>query len=721
MAIIQIKPFDLVTAHSQRLMAPTGFWSSLTRITRHNTGTARLLLVTDNLKPSDIEEGFNKVATPKEDLDMTMRWYYLQYQDFLSQTVQVTRHMRVYLIIDSPIGELGLIRLLGSYGIKAYSLNSEGIPLPFTGGQVKWNRLIDSDKNVWAIIRSRRQQNGILHPKMLHRLFALDFPVWCSIEIGTYSNEETTKLLRLKDATARHEKSTTTEAQANARNIRESILRIRNEISHVGCALHEVRFSILVGAENEHTLGQRLEVVRGSAGLDMEGWESRASEYITNMFSPNPPSFVSGSLLPSHGLSILTGSAMSYRRRTKTRGVYFGTDRNQAPIIINIFDPHHPSYNMVVLGQTGSGKTFAITLLMLRHLLMGVRLIILDPQGNIDFSWMGDIYHKAIIGTSGASINILDIAHDEIANQISTVIAMLAMLGVVNQMDRLEVALMDQVLMDIYEPLWGRVSGTQVPTLAAVQARLDDIKENSELDPHTKLKAEHLSFALQQYTHGSRANLFGHPTTVDFHLDHAVTVYDVSRLPKSGQDEKLRAALLSILVADINQAIRNKRLAGDKVPILFFVDEMGILMRDPVIASHVSSEYKTARARKVGMIVADQDLHSLLGPTDEHGLHHGVPILANSATTLIFNQKASELARVREHFPDLPESMIQALPTMAQGSCICQLPGDLLSINVIPSQFELAVLSSKLEDRARAQQIMKQIYQEAKGDLILNV
>ncbi len=352
---------------------------------------------------------------------------------------------------------------------------------------------------------------------------------------------------------------------------------------------------------------------------------------------------------------------------------------------------------------------------MLRHLLMGVRLIVLDPQGNIDFSWLGDIYHRAVIGTSEASINILDIAHDEMANQISTVIAMLGMLGVINQQDRLEVALMDQVLMDIYSPLWGRVAGTEVPTLAAVQNRLDDLKLDEELDNISRLKAEHLSFALEQYTHGSRANLFGCRTTVDFHLDHAVTVYDVSRLPKSGQDEKLRAALLSILVADVNQAIRNKRREGDQVPILFFVDEMGVLMRDPVIASHVSSEYKTARARKVGMIVADQDLHSLLGPADERGLHHGVPILANSATTLIFNQKASELARVREHFPDLPESMVQALPLMPQGGCICQLPGDLLQVSVIPSQFELAVLSSKLEDRARAKELMSQIIAEAEG------
>ena len=715
MAIVQINPYDLITAHPTQLMSPTGFWASLPRLTRAQTGCAKLLLVTDNLKAEDILSGFHEVAVDKKDLNTTMRWYYLQYEQFLRQTIQVTRHMRIYLMVDTNIEEIGLIRLLGSYGIRAYPLGYEGIPLPFLTGKAKWNRIIDNYEQSWAVVRSRRQQSGVLHPKMLHRLFALDFPVWCSIEISTFSTEQTTRMLRIKDAAARHEKSAAGEAQQEAAEIRQTISQLRAELGRVGSALHQVRLSILVGAESESKLRQRLEVIRGSAGMDLEGWESHASQVIPQMFSPEPPTKVEGSLLPSHALSILTASAMSYRRRTETLGVYLGTDRYQAPIILNVFDKRNPSYNAVILGQTGSGKTFATTLLMLRHLLMGMRLIILDPQGNIDFSWMGDIYHKAVIGTSDASINILDIAHDEIANQISTVIAMLAMLGVINQQDRLEVALMDQVLMDIYQPLWGRVEGTNVPTLSAVQNRLDQLKIDETLDPGTRLKSEHLSFALEQYTRGSRANLFGRRTTVDFHLDHAVTVYDVSRLPKSGQDEKLRAALLSILVADVNQAIRNKRLSGDQVPILFFVDEMGVLMRDPVIASHVSSEYKTARARKVGMIVADQDLHSLLGPADEHGLHHGVPILANSATTLIFNQKASELARVREHFPDLPESMVQALPTMAQGSCICQLPGDLLQLNVIPSQFELAVLSSKLEDRARAKELMAKIMQEAKG------
>ena len=59
--------------------------------------------------------------------------------------------------------------------------------------------------------------------------------------------------------------------------------------------------------------------------------------------------------------------------------------------------------------------------------------------------------------------------------------------------------------------------------------------------------------------------------------------------------------------------------------------------------------------------------------------------------------------------------MVESLPLMKQGTCITQLPGDLLLVNVIPSQFELAVLSSKLEDRARAKDLIKQVMQEAQA------
>ena len=114
----------------------------------------------------------------------------------------------------------------------------------------------------------------------------------------------------------------------------------------------------------------------------------------------------------------------------------------------------------------------------------------------------------------------------------------------------------------------------------------------------------------------------------------------------------------------------------------------------------------------MGMIVADQDLHSLLGPADASGLHHGAPILANSAFNLLFYQKDSERPRIRETFSGLPETLSEALYTLPRGVCLAQVPGDLLLVHVKPSPFEQVVLSSQLQDRHRAHQVVQRMIKE---------
>ena len=53
------------------------------------------------------------------------------------------------------------------------------------------------------------------------------------------------------------------------------------------------------------------------------------------------------------------------------------------------------------------------------------------------------------------------------------------------------------------------------------------------------------------------------------------------------------------------------------------------------------------------------------------------------------------------------------LPLLQQGTCVAQLPDDLLVVDVLPSPFELAVLSSRLQDQERARQIMQRFAAEA--------
>jgi hypothetical protein len=60
----------------------------------------------------------------------------------------------------------------------------------------------------------------------------------------------------------------------------------------------------------------------------------------------------------------------------------------------------------------------------------------------------------------------------------------------------------------------------------------------------------------------------------------------------------------------------------------------------------------------------------------------------------------------------LPGSIVEALPQLSRGTCVAQLPDDLLVVNVIPSRLDRVLLSSRLQDRERAGKIIQEMTQE---------
>jgi len=707
--ILQLGAFDYLTAPASRLVNLAGIWESLPRLSR-GLPVARLLISADTLSREHIIEGFRQVATPEKYLPPGVMAYRMAYEEYLKNVVQAVRYTRLYLALDPILDEDALIGLMGAYGVQASPLDHE-LPRPFNRAVAEWDRLRAEDGRYLAVLRTRFNQFGsVIHPRILHKLLGQEFPLWAALQIYTFPQRETTKLLRLKSAMARYGGTGDDEGQREAQTAESGVQSVR-ELVLRGEALHAVNLYVVVDGPDMKTLNTRIEITRGSVGLEMERVYG-AGDLVPRLFSTDLSGTGASEGIPmtTSGAALLGGSALSYRRRTQTKGVMLGIDRNQSPVVINIFDDAAPSYNTVVLGQTGSGKTFAVLLMMMRHVMTGARLVIIDPQGSIDLKFLGaEVYQKSVVGTSQASINVLDIVHEEISSQIEMSLSMLRMLGVHTD-QQVERALLDEALMSLYSPIWGD-KGASPPILPDLLQWMEQRAQETKSEL-VRSTAETLCLVLRGYVVGSSAALFGRNTTIDFRLEHVVNVFDVSRLPQQGMGGNLRSALLSILVANINQSIRRRRRDGDRAPILFFVDEMGILMRDAVIADYISSEYKTARARLVGMIVADQDLHSLLGPKDEKGIHHGVPILANAANTFIFNQKESEQATIREHFPTLPATMIDALPILPRGTCIASFPDDLLLVNILPGQFERAVFSSRLQDREYARQIVDRLQAE---------
>lgn len=717
MAILELFPYDIHMVHPATVAAPRDFWVRLPELTRA-LPTARLLMIASSFDGQQVHDGFQRYAVDKSGLPPLVAAYRSIFEEHIQRSTQTTRFMRLFLVFDSHQPDDITARLISSYGMRAHVLR-EAIPRPFAQVESKWTHGQAEDGSRWAILRSAIQQTGQLHLTCLHSLFALDFPIWLSLDIRTFTKTEALTMLRRKTTSARFERSLDLEAKAEASDVQQIATLLRSEIQHAGMALHHMRLNVLVGAGSESQLRERLQIVRSASGMALQRWES-SIDSVKEMFSAESPSPFTGSLMTTRGVLAAAGSPLVYRRRTTTDGLLLGTDSHYAPVVFNLFDDSFPSYNAILLGQTGSGKTFAFQLMALRHMLTGCRIVMVDPQGNIDWSFLGDAVCQTVkLGTHHSRLNVLDITHDELPTQIESVLSILKLLEVYGDhpADVLARSILDGLLTALYEPVWEHADAPS-PTLSHLKQTLD-AQAAIEADSPIGRTARAISYRLSRYVEGSQSELFGGQSTVDFSLSHPVTVFDISALPNPETEGNLRAALLSILVGNTSQAIKRLRKhehPASRAPIIWFIDEMGVLMRDPVIASNTSYEFKTARARLVSMVVADQDLHSLLGRADHAGTHHGEPMLANAAVNMVFFQREGQRDMIDRHFPEIPVPLRERIYQQGLGQCVLQLPNDVLQMTVRPSDFERVLLSSRLQDRERRQAMIAKLRRQLNGD-----
>jgi len=709
MSIFELFPYDLDLVSPGNIAAGKDFWAKLPDLAA-GVPTARLLMIASTFEPKHVLSGFQRMAVPEQGLPTMIRGFKSIFEQHIMGATQATRSMRLLMVFDSKQGDSSTEKILRSYGLRARALD-ETIQIPFTSMENKWNRGISRDGQHWAVVESTVQQSGVMHLSYLHSLLSLDFPIWMSIDIETMAKRDSMSMLKIKTTSARFEKSKDMEAQEDARDVSNVAVALRKEIQSSGMALHHFRLRVLVSGNSAAQLNERLQIVRSNSGIELQTWESEIG-LVSEMFSSDAPAGVRGSLTTTRGILSAAGSPLVFRRRTSTRGVLIGQDANQSPVIMNLFDPNNPSYNLLCLGQSGSGKTFAIQLMILRHMLMGCRAVMVDPQGNIDWSFLGkDVTETITLGTEKARLNVLEMTDDELPQQVETVLSRLKLLEIYGdrESDSLARTILDRCLSEMYEPIWG--TDIEAPTLIHLHRRLKQMESDNPAD-EIGTTAKLMAYRLSRYTEGSQADLFCGQSTVDLSLSAPITVFDISRLPSPETDGNLRAALLSILVGGTSQGIKRMRRSNHparNAPMIWFIDEMGVLMRDPVIASNTSYEFKTARARQVSMIVADQDLHSLLGRADEHGTHHGLPMLSNAAMSMIFFQKGAERGSIDTYFPDLPPTLKERIFHQGLGQCVLQMPGEVMAVNIQPSPFEGIVLSSRQTDRDRRDEIVKKL------------
>ena len=317
---------------------------------------------------------------------------------------------------------------------------------------------------------------------------------------------------------------------------------------------------------------------------------------------------------------------------TSDNGILYGVNRHNNSLIL--FDRFSlQNANMVVFATSGAGKSYAVKLEVLRSMMQGTDVIIIDPE--MEYSHLTEAVGGTYVNISLASeskVNPFDLPRpvgQEISTEDIIRSAVITAKGLIRIMfgslTAQEDSIVDRALLETY----AKKDITPSADLATVEAPImQDLLEVLEgMDG-----AETLVLKLKKYTEGTFAGLFNSPTNVN--MDNQLVVFSVRDL-----EDELRPMAIYTLVNYVWNIVRSKRKKR-----LLMIDEAWWLMMHEDSAKFIYALVKRCRKYYLGVTTITQDVNDFLRS------QYGQAIVNNSALQLLLRQSPSAVETIQKTF-----------------------------------------------------------------------
>ncbi len=317
---------------------------------------------------------------------------------------------------------------------------------------------------------------------------------------------------------------------------------------------------------------------------------------------------------------------------TSDDGVLYGINRHNNSLIL--FDRFSlQNANMVVFATSGAGKSYAVKLEVLRSLMLGIDVIVIDPE--MEYEHLAAAVGGTYINISLASeskVNPFDLprpvgqqisTEDIIRSAVITIKGLLRiMLGTVTP---IEDSILDRALLETYAKK-DITSTTDLTTAEPpVMQDLLDVLEGMT-------GADVLVLKLQKFTDGTFAGLFNSPTNVN--VNNQLVIFSVRDL-----EDELRPMAIYTLVNYIWNLVRSEQ----KKRVLI-IDEAWWLMSHEDSAKFIYALVKRCRKYYLGVTTITQDVNDFLRS------QYGQAIVTNSALQLLLRQSPASVDMIQKVF-----------------------------------------------------------------------
>jgi len=316
---------------------------------------------------------------------------------------------------------------------------------------------------------------------------------------------------------------------------------------------------------------------------------------------------------------------------TSDDGILYGVNRhNNSLILFDRFSLQNANY--VVFATSGAGKSYAVKLEVLRSLMLGTDIIIIDPER--EYLHLAEAVGGTFIDISLASknkINPFDLprgigdasTEDIIRSAVITLKGLMRLM--LGKLTVEEDNILDRALLETYASkditADADLSKVEIPVMQDLQNILSGLEG-----------ARSIALRLSKFTSGTFSGLFNQPTNVD--MKNQLVVFSVRDL-----EDELRPLAIYSVVNYIWNVVRSQIKKR-----IMVIDEAWWLMTQEDSAKFIYALVKRCRKYYLGVTTITQDVNDFLNSP------YGKAIVTNSALQLLLKQSPAAIDNIQKVF-----------------------------------------------------------------------
>jgi conjugal transfer ATP-binding protein TraC len=365
-------------------------------------------------------------------------------------------------------------------------------------------------------------------------------------------------------------------------------------------------------------------------------------------------------------------------------GILYGINKsNNSLVIVDRFSLNNA--NSIVFAQSGSGKSYTAKVEILRQLMQGTKVIVIDPER--EYKKLAQSVNGTYIKLSAKSkekINPFDFSltstqeNIELAEHIQDLTEIISLM--VSGLSSEEKAVTDKAILQTYRQFGWLLNSNDKPSKKkSNRGRKPKQKTYPLLKDFYKtlktMKQRSLANRLEKFIKGSLSSVFNSQTNIK--LDNRLVIFDIKDL-----NESLRQIMMMVIANFVHSEVKTNPQKR-----ILVIDEGWMLLQHEESARFVANLTRRARKYYLGVTIISQQANDFLSQD------YGRAIASQSALRILMKQDTTTIKKVAAEF-NLSEYEAHFLLTCDKGEALIIADQNHVALKVVASDKEHPLLTT---------------------------